>query len=57
MVAILTCAFPLGVCGVCLVGLWWVRQKKQKEKKKAKLIKCKTVANVIWVSLENVWHS
>lgn len=34
MVAILTCAFPLGVCGVCLVGLWWVRQKKKKEKKK-----------------------
>lgn len=47
MVEVLTCAFPLGVCGVCLVGLWWLRQK-------AKMNKCKTVANVIWVSLENV---
>lgn len=50
MVAILMCAFHLGVCGVCLVALWWLRQKAKTNKRKA-------VANVIWVSLENVWHS
>lgn len=47
MVAVSVCVFPLGVCGVCLVGLWWLRPK-------AKLNSCTTVANVIWVSLENI---